>query len=81
MNSEAEGLSSGNRGFILTDALCAVLITAVTASLITAAVSLSIRSREAIGNAVSEMETEYEVFFMNERGCEPACGEEADPSS
>lgn len=74
-------MSSGNRGFILTDALCAVLITAVTASLITAAVSLSVKSREAVGNAVSGMEAEYEMFFMNERGCELPCGEEADPSS
>lgn len=74
-------MSSGKRGFILTDALCCVLITAVTASLITAAVSLSIRSREAVSRAAADMESRYEMVFMNQKGCELTCEEEADLSS
>ncbi len=74
-------MSSGNKGFILTDALCCVLIAAVISSLITAAVSLSIRSRDAVSRTVVDIESDYEIFFLNEKGCEITCGEEADPSS
>ena len=80
MNWEAAGLFFAKSGFLLSDALIAVLITALTGSLITAAVTLTLQSQKAVHTAIMEMEDQYEAGFMNVKGCELACGDEADPS-
>lgn len=74
-------MSSADKGFILTDALMAVMITVVTVSLITGAVVLEARSREAIQQTVTELEGRYEMMYQNAEGCESECEEEVDPSS
>ena len=71
---------SAKSGFLLSDALIAVLITALTGSLITAAVTLTLQSQKAVHTAVMEMADHYEAGFMNLQGCEISCGDEADPS-
>ena len=67
---------SAKSGFLLSDALIAVLITALTGSLITAAVTLTLQSQKAVHTAVMEMEDHYEAGFMNLQGCEISCGDE-----
>ena len=71
---------SAKSGFLLSDALIAVLITALAGSLITAAVTLTLQSQKAVHTAVMEMEDHYEAGFMKLQGCEISCGDEADPS-
>lgn len=72
---------SAKKGFVLTDALCSVLIVAVLVSFVSAAVTLSLRSREASREAVRELETGYEMMFLQQQGCDISCEEDADPSS
>ncbi len=72
---------SAKKGFVLTDALCSILIVAVLVSFVTAVVTLSLRSREASREAVSELETQYEMMFLQQEGCRLSCTEDADPSS
>lgn len=73
-------MSSARSGFLLSDALIAVLITALIGSLITAAVTLVLQSQTAIHTAVTEIEDHYEAGFMNLKGCAITCGDETDPS-